>query len=315
MARQDPPKRLPILRHQWPVPYDVSLVGDTLIFTLPRDERLSERRAVPPDELELVNEFARLSESLDPREKVAIERSDEALLNFAKRYGPLWLSDDGLPAMRIPLRLRNELNPKSYAASRLTRWPGRTKHTEDIGDWLLYSSQVQAIQHVVRVLAKNSTDESLAEGETPSVLTAMWAFIAPLTPEDVYVDSDDHVVHGRPQPRSQDEWRQATASAVQQWLDFGDVRVTFTWPTDNVPMVDWVSDNLFGALAMQLSLAVAQCDRFAICAGCRHPFGTTRRPRVDRDNYCPDKACKMFCQAQDQRRRRARLAAERDSSV
>ena len=315
MPRREPPKRLPILRHHWAVQYDVTASEDSLVFTLAQDDQRRGRRAINPDELELVNDFAKLSDSLDPRQKVPSERSYEDVVAFASEYGPLWLTKDGLPASRIPLRLRNELNPEAYRAARLTDWPGRVRHTEEIGMWLLHSSMVQAIQHVVRILAENHTDESLVEGSAPDVLTAMWEFIAPLTPEDVYLDSDDHVVHGRPQPRSHDEWRRAIAQAVQQWLDFGDVRVTFTWPADTDPMVDWVSDNLFGALAMQLSLAVAQCDRFAICAGCRLPFATTRRPRADRDNYCSNQLCKNFCQAQFQRRRRARNAAQGNSSV
>jgi hypothetical protein len=303
------------MRHQWAVPYDVTATEDTLVFALSKDGLRRRRRAINPDELELVNDFAKLSDSLDPRNKVPTERSIKDIVDFASEYGPLWLSDDGLPATRIPLRLRNELNPETYKAARLTTWPRRSSHTEDIGMWLVYSSQVQAIQHVVRILAENPTDDSLAEAEIEEVLAVMWTYIAPLTPEDVYVDSEGQVAHGRPQPGSHDEWRPAVALAVQRWLDFGDVRVTFIWLPDTVPIVDWVSDNLFGALAMQLSLAVAQCDRFAICAGCRLPFATNQRPRVDRDFYCSKQLCKQFAQAQYQRRRRARLAAQGKRSV
>ena len=63
------------------------------------------------------------------------------------------------------------------------------------------------------------------------------------------------------------------------------------------------------------ALAVAGCDRFAICSGCRHPKPIGSHVPSGRDWYCSDLDCKLLAQRRYQRRRRARIRAESQSSV
>lgn len=307
-------EKLPVLENSWVVRHDVTVDEDDLRFTLTRGKHRDRLRAVAPDEVEWVIAFANLSDPLDPCAESESERLDATarILQFAGRYGPLLLAD-GLPATRVPLRLRNDLNPDTLRTAYIATHPGRAEHRESLGDWMVYSSLVQAILHVVRILDECADDDALAEEATASLLSTLWEFVSPLTPADVYVDSEQHVVRGRPQPQTVAAWRHAIAQAVQQWLDFGDVRVTFKWNGASAPEVDWAASSLVGALAMQLSLAVARCDRFAICTGCRRPYPTARKPQSGRDDYCPNGACKKLAQAKYQRRRRARLKAQRES--
>jgi hypothetical protein len=93
---------------------------------------------------------------------------------------------------------------------------------------------------------------------------------------------------------------QLLARVVNEWFTIGNVRPVLTWPSDTRPSVRlggpvwysgmaWVSEaGLFGALAVQLALAVGQSRGFAICDHCRSEYVPERRPRIGQRRFCQE---------------------------
>jgi len=90
---------------------------------------------------------------------------------------------------------------------------------------------------------------------------------------------------------------------VNEWLTLGNIHPQFYWsggehltvedvlakPRLNLPQgaatITFVGGGLFGALALQLVLALSRTDGFAICHSCGGAYIPTRRPRSIR-HYC-----------------------------
>jgi hypothetical protein len=75
---------------------------------------------------------------------------------------------------------------------------------------------------------------------------------------------------------------------LTRWLRLGDMRLGFDW-TGTGPTLKLVfgGAGLFGALGVQLLLAVARTKGFTFCSACGLPFTPKRRPRADERHYHP----------------------------
>ena len=98
------------------------------------------------------------------------------------------------------------------------------------------------------------------------------------------------------------------AEIVNQWLRWGDVRPSLGWKGDR-PRVRLGGDGLFGALAVQLMLAVNAGKGVATCTECGQVYAPKRLPNPNRENFCLDCGRKIALR-RAQRRRRERQAAE-----
>jgi hypothetical protein len=305
---------LPNRDNEWLVPYDVVELDGVLEFSPIVDVAKPSRRAAPVGEVTWVTEFADLATfrrgSILKFEKITDEER-QRILTFARRYGPLELDVDGLPEGREPIHLVASYRPRIAYERMLANRPEPLPRSEPVDDWVRYSLQARAMLEAAQVI--EDAGRSVANVDLQSALSHLWGHLKPLNLSAFEFDGDEFI--GIRQPRTIDTWRQSIAEAVQHWLDWGSVRATFHWPDDAGPRVDWASDTLFGALALQLSLAVNRCDRFAMCSACGRPYPTSRRPQIGRDNYCPDVACKNVCQARYQRRRRDSLRVARELAV
>jgi hypothetical protein len=121
----------------------------------------------------------------------------------------------------------------------------------------------------------------------------------------------------RPRRSTVSEQRGLLTGAVRQWLEMGDVAVAFSWT--KVPAIRFGSYSLFGALALQVALAVARSQGLAVCMSCGRAYPPTRRPAPNRNNYCQDcgkAAAKRDWAAEDRRNpgrtRRKRKTAQSD---
>jgi hypothetical protein len=94
-------------------------------------------------------------------------------------------------------------------------------------------------------------------------------------------------------------------SAVSEWLRDGwvDIRLSWRSPIDG-PEVRLGGYKLFGALAVQMMLAVATSDGFAICSGCGALYSPKKRPRAGEDHYCGAPECKKLANRRAQERYR-----------
>lgn len=77
---------------------------------------------------------------------------------------------------------------------------------------------------------------------------------------------------------------------VNEWLSIGNVRPVVVWHgSEKKPTVKLGGTGLFGALALQLALAIGQSLGFAVCVHCRREYPpTARRPKTGQRNFCPE---------------------------
>jgi hypothetical protein len=80
------------------------------------------------------------------------------------------------------------------------------------------------------------------------------------------------------------------ARTANEWLTIGNVRPVVVWHgSEKKPTVKLGGDGLFGALALQLALAIGQSLGFAVCVHCRKEYPpTARRPKAGQRNFCPE---------------------------
>jgi hypothetical protein len=93
--------------------------------------------------------------------------------------------------------------------------------------------------------------------------------------------------------------RSCVVSFVNEWIGMGDVRLYVTWGELGEPGEqqgiklggDWAYCGLFGALAVQLALAVggSGTEKTAVCAACGKPYQCKISPKEGQRNFC--KAC------------------------
>jgi hypothetical protein len=126
----------------------------------------------------------------------------------------------------------------------------------------------------------------------------------------------------------------ALSTEVNGWLELANVRPFFSWGEDEEATIalgttilwfslttqkDWLpllphlhGTTLFGALGIQLLMAVSRKEGFAICSACGSPYTPKRRPNPTRRHYC-DKCGVKAAWRNAQQDRRSKLRKRKDS--
>ena len=108
--------------------------------------------------------------------------------------------------------------------------------------------------------------------------------------------ADWEIAYGR-SGRKAPWWRQHVdveriiiARITNEWLLIGNARPAVIWHHwGKKPTVKLGGAGLFGALALQLALAIGQSLGFAVCVHCRKEYPpTARRPKAGQRNFCPE---------------------------
>lgn len=74
---------------------------------------------------------------------------------------------------------------------------------------------------------------------------------------------------------------------VNEWLGDAGIRLELNW-SDNEPRLTLTGGGVFGALGIQLLLAIT-ANNLAVCSGCGIPYlREGRKPQAGRHNFCPD---------------------------
>jgi hypothetical protein len=73
--------------------------------------------------------------------------------------------------------------------------------------------------------------------------------------------------------------------AISAWLRMAAITIDVRW-LERRPNVSLIGAPLFGALGVQLMLALTRSDGLAICTSCGEPYVPKRRPSRSRRNYC-----------------------------
>ncbi len=185
------------------------------------------------------------------------------ILQFAKSWGPLYLCKHDLPSTHN----RGAFNPRPCHPRGWSATAFRPISWEPIKAWRTFASRAEALLNIAAHIQLGKVapiEEWEASGEDLGQRT--WFNSLPAS-------------------------RWALASAINQWLDLGNVRPHVEWqPLHRHPTVtEGGSSLLFGALAVQLMLAAVKAN-WAVCSWCKAKYLPERRPKAGQYNYCP--ACR-----------------------
>lgn len=100
--------------------------------------------------------------------------------------------------------------------------------------------------------------------------------------------------------------RFAIEGRVNDWLSWGSVAPRFHWEGDRVD-VRLNGRGLWGALARQLTFAVARVKRLAMCHGCGRAYTPSRNPATGTLTWCDEEECQKASRRQAQREYRQRM--------
>jgi hypothetical protein len=235
--------------------------------------------------------------------------SDEAVLRYARRWGPLWLCEHGVPWQYDG----KECIPPATDSSPWCE--------ESLDKWREYAREARAVLRIARKLdsgqpgSEDDWDETWTGGlflyATPtSDRLTQWVggvefdeFDAAL--EEAHVEATEGASTRRRTTSSDpDELTEALmyespsdyplplqervlARNLNEWLAWGGVTPNLFWQ-DRKRSIRLAGNGLFGALAIQLLFDCCRTDGLAVCTACGTPYLPPKRPRRDRNAYCSD---------------------------
>ena len=269
----------PLMADEFSVPNDLQLAGGLLVWSW-LDGQLQTRPGPG-----LLDQFVHLADA-----------PAEHILRYAQRWGVLFLCEQHrLPTSHNP-------RPLYTAVSGQVTWcvPPRGAngtYWEFLEDWRHFARQARALLSIAVRLYQEHTG---AAADWGTVYERM-AQTGPPGQGDLAAE------------------RFALTLCVNEWLILGDVRPQFSWIDrhNTVPKITFGGGGLFGALAVQLALAISQTDGLVLCSACGAPYVPERRPRSDERHYCV--ACRDAGRpardaARDYRGRRAKVAKATSAS-
>jgi len=198
--------------------------------------------------------------------EIGVTREESKVLRFAKRYGPIGFCKHGLPYghnRQSFARLINvgDCNPMPALVA---GWD----QGEPVTLWFEFAKQAQAIL---------ACSESLHRGKMP-VLDDLKTVYPPWFKQ---------------RPKQQSLPNLATSrglveGVINTWVHLGGLRPHFRWNRSGCSVIFSTGDycSVFGALAVQLMLAAANQEGFAICSHCGMAFFPKRRPNPRRRRFC-----------------------------
>lgn len=257
------------------VPQGIELYKNGIIWNRwnrhPRPEQLT--RPGPG----LLESFLKLSDAPD-------DAADDAVLKYARRWGPLYLCKDGLPV--------GHTQPDGGQICALLPPPDRKRSGsiwEPVEAWRHISRQVGACLRVA---------DSLNEGKQPD--RRLWLSLVDRWPR-------------KRLPTQDSQWAHLTLRA-NQWIEWGRVRPELIRPaSQRHPLMELGVRGVFGAIALEVGLVLARTDGFAFCSACGDVYKPKRRPVTYERRYCAKcyRLGKPVRDAMaDRRARRAKVASE-----
>jgi hypothetical protein len=265
-----------------------------------------------------------------------IDRTDDVLLRFARKYGPLGLCKHG-----FALGHRNRFDKRCYESGcgieDLNRGIiGR----EPIAGWHRYLRGACGVLAVAQKLnlkqkateqdwlwlfddipkntSKTSLDDLLGvpKGYRLHVFGAEdprpYAAILNAREGDILAANPLLAVLAAHRRRTLSQQRQAMAAVLNHWLDECATGVSLTWPESGLDVSLGASDplgrghRLLVAIGVQLLDAVLNQHVYVPCDVCKRPYKPARLPRDGERHYCDDEKCRRTANSEYQRRLRLR---------
>jgi len=235
---------------------------------------------------------------------------DEAILCYARRWGPLWMCGHVLPyAHEDTCWVDHKIGYSNGDSSqRIVRW------REPIAGWRTVSRDAGAAVRIARQLHNGQfgrRDDWESMHYLPAVMLQLLYLRFTVADDDEAADIDPRPVDGE---ESEDEFelltprqrllveqvmmsrlydsvefqRHVLSEVLNYWLTVASVRPRLRW-SGRKPDIQLGGQGLFSALAVQLLFECARTDGLAVCTSCGTPFlPAARRPRRDHNAYCSD---------------------------
>jgi len=236
-----------------PIPVEMALDGGNIVW-----DTHARMKKVEPGKRMLLD-FIQLGES-----------ADSEILKYARRWGVLMLcSHHQLPSTHN--------RPPDFLTRRAVEWclPARR---EPLDSWRKFARRARLIVGVAGHLNQGTLFDPRQWLQTICELDA---------PDDKTPGAQ--VLTGLLGTTSKQ--RSRLAMLVNEWLWLGDVRPALLWEKDvsalQLNFGSPYTGSLFGALGIELMLAVSGQGDFATCSGCGQPYlRAKRRPKSGQENYC-----------------------------
>lgn len=232
--------------------------------------------AVRKSDRRMIERFAKLGPG--PNRRPA---SPERIAKFAEQYGILGLCSHGQP--------RHERGPLG-ADGQPVHGPGedscsKIALSESVAHWHAWAARSAAILTIAAGLVRDNRPtveqwRAVGEGEPP------WLYWPARRPPNIYSE------------------RVMLARAVDRWVELGGVRVRADLGPEGQVVPVLAGEGLFGALGMQLLLAVSRSGDLALCTKCLGAFAPVDRRR----RLCDDCADKNKRKVEKDRQRAKRSA-------
>ena len=265
----------------WYVPamVELDMDGDRLLWR--RWEGKNQDNVVHPGP-GLLEDFIRLGES-----------QAEDILNYARRWGVLLLCEHDWPAIHSHISRFPYLSftrvPQSNTVCYPRGYEGGTGNLcwEPLQPWRRFSRRARAILAIANQLYKNELgsekdwwDLMGREGPMPEKDDS-GPSLDEIVKEDRGWTDEQFLSHKR-----EDEKIKLTNS-VREWLSLASLHLDFDW-YEEVARFKLTTSGLFGALAMQIALAVSRRSGLGLCSHCGKVEMVERQPRADKNFYCKE---------------------------
>jgi hypothetical protein len=274
----------PVQQAEWLRPALVRVDDEQLTWTLGGDP---VRPAVG-----LLTSFAELVDA--PPEKIG---------RYARRWGILELCEHGMPVThsRLAFGMGSEEEGRKPDGCGLLASETAGEFTESLELWRLYARQARSMLNLANALYEGRPG---SEEDWRSVLDTRAAAVGMSSSGELDLGKL-FAIRAHPSSR-----RFVLGNRVGWWLELGAVRVALQWPAEGV-RIELIGSGLFGALAVQLAMAVSRTDGLGICSGCSQWYVKSRRPASGHRRFCEDCRTRGVPEMLAQRDRRARLRAAR----
>jgi len=218
----------------------------------------------------LLENFVKLAE-------VGSEGSGRDILEFAKKYGILFICKHDLPSSHRELEepTFKDLREGGAFARCGLRTTADKFFSEPIEVWRLYAQRARALLNLAAAIKKGN------EGEKED-----WETIAKQVGSFVEKPIRGEMTTIIVLPKEEREQRIIISGGVNHWLGYAQVRPAYIL-TEKGPLIEFGNRTLFGALALQLMLALSQTQGLASCTSCGIFYTPSRKPNPNRNSYCP----------------------------
>jgi hypothetical protein len=279
----------PVQSGRWWRPKEIQLHGDHLYW-----------------KIDGIEEWTSLSPGLLESFWCLRNASPAEILQFARKHGVLELCEEhGVPASHSHPNCEWMLASTDGSVP----WAPGAWACEPLAIWRRFATQAYALAKVAsRVLIGqlglpedwDDVDFRMADDRVWLSPHAYAEVLSPANSTPVFRGAREDLLlepEGRAIPifdAAGNEWDPLTLEKhvikwrIAWWFRIGNVGPIFTWRNDEKPAIEFGGDGLFGAIALQIALALGQSAGLAICDHCHEFYRPPhRRPKTGQRHFCP----------------------------